>query len=118
MPSLLNTTQRDLSHGGVTFAAGSLTNVSAHFSLTKKPFSDWIAEGLLVQDGTPAPEPENVVDERTLVLQGIIRGLDEDTDDNWTSNGRPQVDAINDALPSSMDTVTAAERDRVWGEMQ
>jgi len=38
--------------------------------------------------------------------------------DDFTSAGKPQVDAINTLLGDEFEHVTAAERDAVWDEMQ
>jgi len=39
-------------------------------------------------------------------------------DDDYTQAGKPDVDAINDAMPDGSERVTAAERDAIWAAMQ
>lgn len=38
--------------------------------------------------------------------------------DEFTKGGKPDVEAINKALPEDADPVTAAERDSVWAAME
>lgn len=105
----INTTGERLSAGSVTFPAGAAVNVSNQFRLDKAPVSTWIADGDLVEDGAPAPA------DRGGTIAEIISRLG---DDEFTKGGKPEVDAINDALPDDMDPVTAAERDAIWAKME
>lgn len=54
-------------------------------------------------------------EETGKVIARVISDLD---DGDFTKAGKPEVDAINDALPDGADPVTAAERDAVWSEIQ
>jgi len=127
MPSLRNVASHVLSVGGITFSPGSSTNVTEtwlqHLGKgDQQTLTRMIAEGAVESSVNlspaveePAAEP---LTERETVIQGVIRGLDVDVNDNWTSDGRPQVDAINAMLPKAWKSVTASERDQVFGAMQ
>lgn len=114
-----NTTSADLFAGGIRFPAdGVPVNVSEHFRTDRAPFADLVAAGDLVEDGaTPASVPNAEPSEREALIAGIIRGLPVDAD-HYTKAGKPEVDAINDALPAGVSIVTAAERDAVWKAME
>lgn len=74
----------------------------------------WFIEGKLIEDGAveePQAPVTNEPTEREAIIAGIIRGLDPEA---FTKGGKPEVDAINDAMPKAAEPVTAAERDAVW----
>ncbi|NHK29186.1 hypothetical protein FF098_014795 [Parvularcula flava] len=52
---------------------------------------------------------------REKAIRDAIMGLSED---DFTAQGKPEVDAINTLMPESSATVTAKERDAVWSKMQ
>jgi hypothetical protein len=66
---------------------------------------------IAVQPAPAAPEAPS----RDDIIAGIIEGL---PDEGFTQAGKPDVDAINKALPEGAERVTAAERDLVWDAME
>lgn len=121
MSALRNTTRGALSAGDVTFPAGGSADLPEGFDARVKGdvvFAAWLDMGWLVpvdacQAEIDVPEPDN----REAVITGVIRGLPVD-DEHYTKAGKPEVDAINGALPEAMERVTAAERDAVWKSME
>lgn len=73
----------------------------------------------------PAPEPAPAEDSSTTssssradVLVGVAAAFPEGDDDYWMRDGRPQISAINAALPEGAEHFTAAERDALWRELK
>lgn len=69
----------------------------------------------------PAPAPQTVgaplaAPERLERFIEIVKMLDND-DDNWTANGAPQVNALNNALEENEREFSAAERNELWNQM-
>ena len=65
--------------------------------------------------GKTAVTPEDD-DPRLTEIRRIIS--EELNDDEYTSDGRPQVDAINALLPEGMEPLTAKDRDSIWKSME
>ncbi len=63
---------------------------------------------------TSAPQ-ELSAEERLAAIKEAITGLDADIAANWTESGAPVITAIKAVVGF---TVTAAERDAVWAEIQ
>jgi len=52
---------------------------------------------------------------RASLLVAVIQNLPAGS---VTKDGKPEVDAINEMLPTDMDRVTANERDEIWADLQ
>ncbi len=114
---LRNTTRGDLSAGGVTFPAGGVAEAPPAGAVRGDAvFAAWLAEGRLVEAETVVA-PAADTDQRAAVIRAVIGRLPLG-EDAYTTTGKPDVHAINAALPEDMARVTAAERDAVWREMQ
>lgn len=104
--------------GGLTIIkSGGKATVDANWSET------YVAQlekaGLQIKaqkGGDEKPEEPTVAAEpsRDAALRAAIEGLG---DDDYTADGKPEVTAINAALPVSLEPVDAAERDAVWKSM-
>ena len=81
--------------------------------------AELIASGVAVDAAAPVAKPleaeVDVVDPRVAAIEDAILSVDEQ---DFTQTGKPDVDAVNDAMPDGFDRVTAAERDAVWAGMQ
>lgn len=53
--------------------------------------------------------------ERKAIIVTLIENLPAGA---VTKDGKPEVDAINEMLPTDMDRVTANERDEIWADLQ
>lgn len=53
--------------------------------------------------------------DRQAAISAAIGDL---SSEDFTKGGKPEVDAINAAMPEGAEAVTAAERDAVWTAMQ
>lgn len=69
-------------------------------------FSDVDAETTLADDPPSANE-----------WAAVGRAIRELGPDDYTNGGKPEVDAINDALGEDAKRVSAKDRDRIWADM-
>ncbi len=60
--------------------------------------------------GSPQDESDS---DRLMILEAAASNL---SDDDFTGDGRPHVDAVNDALEEGVDPFTADERDELWAQ--
>lgn len=113
-----NTTKSDLGLGSgfIVPAGGSLEIEEEQLEqlARSKVVRAWAEAGWIVADGDmPAPaEGEGSALSRAEAIAEVIGGLERET--GFTQSGKPEVDAINAALPEGMAPVDAAERDAVW----
>ena len=99
-------------HGGIdTVAPGETKTLDVKGGLTDEQMAELAADGVVIKvaDGD-APDGG-----RDGAIRTAINGLGED---GYTEGGKPEVQAINAALPEGTDPVTAKERDAVWAAMQ
>ncbi|MEX0304256.1 MAG: hypothetical protein AB3N24_17695 [Leisingera sp.] len=117
-----NTTQGDLGLGSgfIVRAGGSLEIEEEQMEklLNSKVVRAWANAGWILPDGElmqvkadrAVPGPEAI--KRYLAVVDAIKALDPET--GFTQSGKPEVDAVNKALPEGMEPIDAAERDAVW----
>ena len=116
-----NTTTRDLGLSPeVVIPAGGEVEIEneALTALKASPVvKAWLIDGWLVEDDAVKPDAAPAGDPlmRFDIVSGIIRGL---TDDAYNQSGKPDLAAINKAMPKTSERVSGAERDAVWAEMQ
>lgn len=89
--------------GGQTIIAGATVDLP-------QQYGDHLADELLAVR-VPDEPPDDPRD------AAIVRVIDALSPARFTRAGKPEVDAINDRLPSRFDRVTAKDRDRIWATM-
>lgn len=64
----------------------------------------------------PSDDPASSKTDRASVLKDVIQGFPEDDDDYWMTDGRPQVNKLNES--GVKPAFTAAERDELWASIK
>lgn len=102
-----------ITKGGIYGAQGAIP-IGTELTLSEEP-SAWKGRYEVIS-GKPSPQAKPVTNpDRKSAIVEAINGLDPDAD--FTTTGKPDVDAINTLMPDGFDKVTAKERDEVFAEM-
>lgn len=111
---IINTTKTDL-----RIAAGHIVPGNGSASVPadvlasarrRRVVRAWFFCGALVEGAEGEP---------TLARDELIGdAIFEISSDDFTKAGKPDVDAINALMPEGQPKVTAAERDRIWAEIE
>ena len=119
--------QHRIVHGKSTFEAGDdVSNVIKGAELdrlvTLKAVADTPPASVAQAAAAVSAQTSAGAERKTQVamtMAGMLASDPSKADEKaWLTDGRPDVDTLNARLPEGVDSVTAAERDAIWAELQ